>query len=276
MPLHYSYSDIDLSMHYSLSENPRKSDFRLHSHKDCELYYFLRGKGYFRVEGSAYALNPGDIMLMRPYEAHYVDISPDEPYERMVINFKPDFIRSFAPEDTLLKCYFERETSQSNHYSRDELPPEVYSLLLKRILKAGSGSRSEILFHLLPLLKELDRCFEQRKTEHKSASLSQEIIRYIHEHLQDKLSLEDLCNHFYVSKSQLCRSFKNDTGSTVQNYIRLKRLDNARILLSRGYPPKAAALESGYNDYSVFYRSFLKQYRVSPRESSLKIFEKDT
>ena len=79
---YFRYNSGDLYVHFSQDEQPHPYDFKMHTHEQCELYCFFGGKGSFRVEGTNYPLSPGDIIIMRPYEAHYIDIDPSLPYTR--------------------------------------------------------------------------------------------------------------------------------------------------------------------------------------------------
>ena len=84
----FSYRDEDIDMHYSRDGKPVPSDFNMHTHESFELYYFVGGNGIYRVEGTPYPLEEGDILIMRPAEAHYIDITDNKPYTRLSVNFK--------------------------------------------------------------------------------------------------------------------------------------------------------------------------------------------
>ena len=49
--------------------------------------------------------------------------------------------------------------------------------------------------------------------------LVSELIRYINQHLSERLTLDRLANTFFVSKYNLCRQFKRETGFTIVEYI---------------------------------------------------------
>lgn len=90
MSNYLSYTDNLIYAHFTRDEHPGKEDFSLHTHDRCELYCFLDGKGEFKVEGTSYSLRSGDILIMRPGEAHYIDIDLSAPYTRMAIHFEID------------------------------------------------------------------------------------------------------------------------------------------------------------------------------------------
>ena len=68
----------------------------------------------------------------------------------------------------------------------------------------------------------------------------------------------------YMSRYHFMRLFKTQTGCTVHNYIRQKRLVLAARLIREGMSASAAAAECGFSDYSAFHRAFTKTFRVSP------------
>ena len=77
---YFIFNQPDMMSHYSSSPVPRPENFKMHTHEWCEVYYFSEGKGTFKIEGSSYPLESGDILLMRPLESHYIDIDPSHRY----------------------------------------------------------------------------------------------------------------------------------------------------------------------------------------------------
>ena len=67
------------------------------------------------------------------------------------------------------------------------------------------------------------------------------------------------------SVSQLNRVFKSATGFSVWEYITGKRLASARNLIRAGVPATHAFTSCGFNDYSSFYRLYVKKFGVPPK-----------
>lgn len=65
----------------------------------------------------------------------------------------------------------------------------------------------------------------------------QQVIRYINLHYTENLTLDFLCNRFYISKFYLSRSFENATGKSIYQYVLEKRMIMARQLLISGEKP---------------------------------------
>ena len=267
MNKYFSHKQGGITCHYYCDEKPEKESFKLHTHDTCELYIFIYGRGKFLIEGNEYHLSNGDIVLMRPAESHYIDIDTSRPYERFSIHFPEDFFETFDKEHLLLEAFFNREAGTFNRYSRDDFKPEIYNLLVNNLLSESANRHLQISCNLLPLLNEIYKVYKShRETNTQGKSRTQQIVGYINNHINDNITLDTICNKFYISKPQLCRNFKAATGSTVQNYINAKRLVNAKRMLSDGIPPTKAAQLNGFNDYSVFYRAFCKEYSKAPKQ----------
>jgi len=69
-----------------------------------------------------------------------------------------------------------------------------------------------------------------------------------------------------MSKYHFMRIFRRVTGKSVYQHITDKRLELVESLVARGEAYTAAASQSGFGDYSCFYRAFFKKHGVSPRE----------
>lgn len=260
----FYYSDSDISMNYRRDDKPIQSDFRMHTHESYELYYFAGGNGIYRVEGTPYPLEKGDILIMRPAEAHYIDITENIPYTRLSVNFKPELIGGIDPSGRLLAPFDNRKIGTFNRYRAENFKSDAYSFFIKNIITDSPDRRVQTMTNLLPLLNEISLTFGSVTETEISKSLDSRIISYINRHISENITLDDICNRFYISKTHLCRIFKKATASTVGEYITVKRLVNARQLILSGTPPTKAYLQCGFRDYSVFYRAYKKKYGVPP------------
>lgn len=263
------YTDKDVSFHYSVDLHPDPEAFAMHTHQMCELYVFLNGKASFHIEGNEYQLERGDLLIMRPAEAHCIQIQPDHPYERLSLHFDPALFERLDPEGLLLKPFLDREAGRFNRFAAADLSEQNYRYVLSQLLQPERCQRMNVVTALLSLLNELYQLYLQRGERMPSAegSLLFRVIRHINEHLSEPLSLDALCERFYISKPQLCRSFKRTTGASVGEYITAKRLLQAQSMLRAGSPPTQVCTACGFNDYSAFYRAYRKHFGVSPRKT---------
>lgn len=259
----FSYREPGLLLSLTSDTKPDRARFVMHTHQTLEIYCFCKGRGIFHIEGSEYPLEPGDVLIMYPSESHYIDIDCTLPYERMVLNIAPDYLTALDPNGFLLRPFRERPGGKLNLYKSSEFPGGSHALW--NTMMAPEGDRHvNLLSGLLPLLNQICLLWQQRREDPQPDTPSHRIIDYVNRHLSEPLSLDELCNVFYLSKSQLCRLFKKATGSTLWHYITIKRLAKAQELIAAGAHPTHIYTQCGFNDYSTFYRAYVKAYGVAP------------
>lgn len=263
-----NYNDI-ISSH-NITESPKEMDYFMHTHDNYEIFGFIDGDAFYMVEGNQYHLKKGDIMLMRRSEVHCLKLRSLARYERITINFKPEILENFDPKRRLLSMFEDRPLGKFNRFSARFHPDNNWFYYLEKICQNQDVHTR--LIYLLPLLKELSDAFDNIKKEDDEALQSKtfKITDYINRHLFDELSLEKICDKFYLSKSQLNRIFHRDTGSTVWNYITVKRLYYARNLLCNGEKPSIVYAKCGFNDYITFYKAYRKEFGVNPNHDCKK------
>ncbi len=106
---------------------------------------------------------------------------------------------------------------------------------------------------------------EVRESNARSDAKIDEILRYINDNLTADLSVDELGQRFYLSRSWLMHRFKSITGCPIHQYVLQKRLILAAQLLRREESVGEAAQRSRFTDYSAFLRAFRRAYGVSPR-----------
>lgn len=251
--------------HHNVSDDPNKKDFSNHTHEEAELYMFLGGKAVFHVEGTEYELHPGDVLIMRPAESHYVEPGSELPYDRIAIQFPLDLFREFDPDGLLELPFLNHRAGVNNLYPQSSFAKDLKYTYFDR-LEEPNGERF-ILPVLFSVLTEISIAFNQDKIAPKSRETAErQWIRYINEHLDTNMTLYSLANRFYISPSTLERRFKKATGTTVAQYLNIKRLMKARVLLQHGSRPTEIFRDVGFSDYSAFYRAYRKKFGISPNK----------
>ncbi|MBX3710148.1 MAG: AraC family transcriptional regulator [Gammaproteobacteria bacterium] len=98
------------------------------------------------------------------------------------------------------------------------------------------------------------------------------VIRFIYDHIDQPIMLEDLAELIGVSISSLKRLFIDATGQSPGVFIRRLRMEFAfRSLQSQKDSILEVALGSGFEDQSAFARRFKETFGYSPREARKKL-----
>ncbi|MBE6711911.1 MAG: AraC family transcriptional regulator [Ruminococcaceae bacterium] len=245
------------------TQKPSMEERMMHSHDNYEVYYLLSGDADFLVEATRYHLYPGDLLLMRKGEVHMFRLRSAAPYERMHVNFDISPLLSQIGMSELLTPFADRKLGTFNHYPATLFPDLPFKKDMERLCDAKQEDK---LLYLLPLLAELKGAFETLKENPTSTApdRASAIVSYINAHLSEELSLENLSARFYLSQTHLNRIFRASTGTTVWQYITIKRLYFAKELLALGKKPTEIALLCGFKDYTTFFRAYKKLFGEAP------------
>lgn len=239
----------------------------MHTHTELEIYYFISGNCTYVIEGTSYALKPHDIVFKRPLEAHMlVNNSREVPYERMGFTIPIDLFHSLDPENTLFSDMMTRPLGTRNRFTDNDFGHTLCTELMEHMARNGATmERTEILGSLLFIVSEAAHVLQNNTAVKRSANIGTQLIDYVNEYLLTNISLDNISNTFFLSKSQINRIFKAHTGSTVVRYLTTKRLLTARDRIRSGVSASEACFACGYNDYSVFYRAYIRQFGISPQ-----------
>lgn len=270
-----SYKSSDLYYHHAFDLSPSNSKFPMHAHEQFELFYHIRGKGSYMVEGIEYKLEPGCVMIVRPTETHKLYLDSSEPYERIAIEFSESIIRAIDPQGYLLRAYFDRPLGNNNQYHRWDFNGKIdkYAASIIKPDLSQHQRRFAIMINLFQILFEIQFAFQKKlqQVSKPAADISAvSIVEYVNAHLFEDLSLPTLCKQFYISQCKLSRIFKLATGASVAEYISIKRLFEARNLLKLGEPAAVVAKKCGFGDYSAFYRSYKNKFGIAPSADKAK------
>lgn len=90
-------------------------------------------------------------------------------------------------------------------------------------------------------------------------------IHYLHEHYQEKFSLDLLSAHMSMSRNECCRYFKKMMNMTLSDYLLEYRLAKATTLLSSSeYNITEIAELTGFCDSSFFIKMFKEKTGITP------------
>ena len=233
--------------------------YSMHTHNLYELLYFVGGDATFVIEERKYKLRAGDLVLVRPYLHHFVQIDSVTDYERYNILFDPtrhgvEGVWQIPEELAIL------------HPEEGSLTSDIFC----RMDAYRDRLSDENFFRLLPhLLSEL--FYSLGGVTSSSAEMGDVIsptladaLRYIGANIFTIHSLAEVARALFVSESYLCRLFQRELHQSPKRYIRDKRLLIAAHRISLGERPTAVAQACGFSDYTTFYRNYKALFGKSP------------
>ena len=97
--------------------------------------------------------------------------------------------------------------------------------------------------------------------------LANKIIEFIDENLHRKISTNELCTKFHISKNFLYETFRKNLNNTITGYINDQRIHRAKKLLKQtNYPVFQIAEMVGIDNYTYFCKLFKKTCKITPAD----------
>lgn len=112
------------------------------------------------------------------------------------------------------------------------------------------------------------RLLESSETNMPSYSTRiRSILLYIQKNYQQDISLETVADTFWIHKVYLAKTFKQETGKSVNEYIRNVRIEKAKELILDGrFKINEIVSATGFHNPQSFYTIFKKCVGMTPRE----------
>ena len=126
-----------------------------------------------------------------------------------------------------------------------------------------------ILPYLLEKATDLTYGVYNAKANRACSAPVRRCIHYIHVHLHEKITVDDLSEECALTRSYLSVLFKKELGISPHDYILNEKLSAAVTMLKAGTPYSDIAYRLGFSSESHFISSFKKKYGVTPREYKL-------
>ena len=248
--------------------------FPLHYHDDFEIVYVLEGTLDASVHAQRFECSTGDILIIPPQKIHGFFQHKNLPCHYINIVFslslleQPDsdffkkFMSPYQNEQISLPYFHKKETLFNT-----KILESVISLFNNRHEAVSKPFlvKSE-LFKIFHYLQEIvsDSDVKLNNSELYANKLIP-VFKYVSENYMNSISVADAAKLVNFSESHFMNIFKRIAGTSFTNYVKMIRLENARVmLLSSDKSVQQIADECGFEDISYFIRSFKKYINLSP------------
>ena len=227
-----------------------------HCHARFEMIGVLEGDVSVMIEGAEYRLTENQAILIPPLCYHTLNANRQECYRRITVLFDGDAI----------------PMPLTSHFS-PHARTAVFSASNLEQLRAVCNADQAALYAPLAdalMVQSLYEWIEARENANEPTSMDdllQTTVRYIDAHLRERLSVDDLARLTSRSRSSFCHLFEERMGIPPKQYVLQKKMALANKLIREGVSPSDAASELGYENYSSFYRMYVKQYGMIPRDT---------
>lgn len=227
------------------------------------LHFVSKGRGKFYIENRCYSLAKGEGFLISPGIVTSYCADNDEPWTYSWIGFKDQNAEYYLKQAGL------NEKNPVFSYESSEDFAHIFSQLktLRQNTISEQIRMTSYLYLLLALIieKTSSSGFQGRAFFSSKDEYIKNAVAYIQTNYSRKLSVREVSKFIGLNRSYLGAIFKEQTGSSLQQFITDFRIDKAKKLLCDISMTIGDVSRSvGYDDPLAFSKLFKKNVGVSP------------
>ena len=249
-----------------------------HKHEYYQAFYVISGSLIHHTDAGTAELSAGDVFILPPNLPHYIEAEPGK-VDFYALSFMPTFLRGLQEGNRLVFDFLRYLTDAAPETIHLKLPLSDEDIifteaLFKRTLDEFQSSRTgkdavvkscvTVLLSLFARLYFEEQAESLTPGENRQAVLY--CIEYIKSHFNEAISLSEMARHSAMSKSCFCKLFSSITGTSFKQYLNTCRINHAAQLLKSGEKVNDVSALCGYEDFSTFYRNFVKLMDISPTQ----------
>lgn len=259
----------------------------IHSHHCCfhrrisdrifEVHHCREG----RIEGThqdeLFYVGPGDLSIIRPREGDYTMHYPLHHYHGITV------IIDVEKTPRCLSCFLEDVTVQpeslmhkfcdnSGVFIARSMPSiaHVFEELYSVPESIRTGYLKVKVLELMLFLSSIDVQtdeFSHRRFSNNQKLLAKNVSDYLMEHMDQRVTLEQLSDVFHISGTQIKDSIKGVFGIPLYSFIRVQKMQSAaKFLQNTNLTILEIAGLHGYDNASKFAGAFKAVMGMSPKE----------
>ena len=186
----------------------------LHSHPHYEIYFLKSGERSFFLSNALFKLNAPIILIIPPhalhkteggaFERYNIDVSPNylDDYQKEILQKKS--LRILRPTSLEMQRFVEHleiSIQEKNNKHREDITRTLFSYLV-------------FLLDKLPQ----DNLPPKAATKDSTPPIILKIIDFLNEHYKEKLTLESIAEHFFLSKTATLLIFEPKASPALIEY----------------------------------------------------------
>ncbi len=219
------------------------------------------GTGKFLCDGREHDVAEGDIFIFSPRVPHEYYPTSNK-WQMYFIVFGGDGAENVAE-------YLRLEKSEVRSCSDLNTRNKITDICSRVCKSQDAYEKSVLLYRLLGYIPALSnnsygtQSMERQKIDRKIRP----VVAFIEKNYKSPVSLDEMAELIDVSKSYLCRVFKQAYGITPVTFLLNYRISKAKqLLISTDMKIRLLAGECGFNDTSYFCMVFKKSEGITPEE----------
>lgn len=281
-PIHYQNQQLCLKVWTFQTEDFTGAGLpSWHYHKEVEFILVLAGVHEMHTLSRTYRLEPGDVMVIGSnqlhraagypgQEAEYIVLHVDlEPYfDPATINYLSCFMEILQPLDGL------NDRFVSTRDARERIGFAISSIH-EEVMAKRHGYEVAVSMHIKALMLAMLRHDVNgilTPGGKLDAQVLKPVVAYIDEHLEGRISMQELSSLAGMSYAYFSKYFKTHMGLPFTEYVNRRRIAKAtRLLALTDRKITDVAHSVGLENMAHFYEMFKRFNGCTPKQFKLKM-----
>ncbi|MFJ7185266.1 AraC family transcriptional regulator [Lysinibacillus xylanilyticus] len=254
----------------------------LHWHKEIQFVYVKSGRVEYRVGADVFILEEGEGLFVNASSLHEAKPFQIERATIFCINVNPVILGGH--KDSIFATKYVLPYITSNRLPYVKLSDQT----AQKIEFLAKLLQEQAVFYELKVWRELLVIWETILSQSMLTEeildpaiivqhdRAKEMLDYLHAHYQEKISLENLAAHVFLSREECSRFFKKMVGMTPFTYLLHYRLRKSMELLRDSEQSiTTIATTTGFSTVSYYIEKFKKYTGYSPHVYRKQFFDKE-
>ena len=225
-------------------------------------HYIVSGQGKFMKKNVTYDLEKGQGFLITPGEVTTYQADQNKPWTYLWLCFD-----GTDAEEILKLCGLSRSHPIYTGGNPEAICKHMQKIIDYAVKSTGFSFKNHSLaYDLFELLRH------ERDEKMTHEIYVDRAMGFIRTNYAYDIQVKDVSDAVGLDRTYLFRLFKKELGLSVQEYIIDYRLRMVKdLLMDESLSITEIAFSSGFTDYSLFYRHFVKAFDLTPKAYRLKI-----
>jgi AraC-like DNA-binding protein len=251
-------------------------NYKLHYHNFAELSIVLEGQGEEILNGKSHRLTPGTVSFLLPNHIHEIMIPSGTVLTKYCCMFDINVVLSGTRDSDIRNKILTIGNELPTRFDLTEEHRDVFTRYMETIFQEYHSNRigknTVIQSKLLEACVFLLRTVQEQEQPHDvmhpdKTGTVMEMLKYIHLHYTEELSLSHLSESLDRNPSYLSTLFKRHVGQSFVGYVHALRVGRASsLIVTTPMTISEIALEVGFDNFRTFSKVFKELKGVSPQD----------
>lgn len=241
-----------------VAEQYASNGYYLHFHRNLEIYGVLKGRVSVVIAGQRQLLTDGQIAIVDGLEDHTYEIDGQAEvfYFHIGTRYLGD-LRMLYPKQRLPYWLLDSDFNKVIY--------ERIRSVIEAVEPIPELKRIGIACQLFSDIIEHYGTVEKSGNIRQNKDIVTQVVQYIYDHYEEKITLETLSKKFYISPKALSKKIKKRVNVDLRVFINDIRVQRAMELWedskNREKTINQIAAQCGFSSMATFYRSYERNFK---------------